>query len=85
MPKAAQVAGLEPTEVGAVESGSPGPLSCRLGWDDGMTAKLPQLLCRTQSTTLRRPPGETVTILNLWERCSAWGRAPGLVLTASSL
>lgn len=34
MPKAAQVAGLEPTEVGAVESGSPGPLSCRLAWDD---------------------------------------------------
>ena len=34
MPEAAQVAELEPTEVGAVESSSPGPLSCRLAWDD---------------------------------------------------
>lgn len=34
MPGAARVAGLEPTEVAAVECGSPGPLSCRLAWDD---------------------------------------------------
>lgn len=50
------------------------------GWPGmtGMTDKLPQLLRRTQFTTLRHPPGETVTIPNLWERCSAWGWAPSL-------